>query len=201
MKCISCGKELSSVEMYGGGNMCDYCRVTASLIEKRRKDMQENISTIPQEYRNLDSAKIIRSRLKYHEDIWHSNIFVAGTRSDIAKTKFSLVEHVWKNLHSARIVNYLAWMQEYASQGQEKWAMLRDLSLFRGYAVIDADNLCGISDQSLLYTIMQSRQDNGHATCLMISTNKESEVGRTVAQYITDYVKDPINKYTCFMLY
>ncbi len=201
MTCKNCKNTLTAAERYGGNTLCDRCRVQASLLEKKKEAMRDNLDTIPLEYRGTKKAQVVKSNLKYPGDIWENNTYIAGRRADVTSVKYAIAEHIWKSLHSARIVNFLAWIQEYSAKGDDKWSMLRDVSVYGGYIIIDADNLCGITDQSVLYTILKNRQDKGLRTCLMVSSVERDELARTLASHIEEFVKDPTNKYTGFMLY
>lgn len=199
-KCTKCGNPLSRAEIFSHNNICDSCLLQERIRNNKKELMLKNIEdNIPPEYRGNKSVDAIISRLNtegINHNIWETNIYITGTRGKMVKMKWSIAEYVWRNTHSAKVINFLPWSQEYSCLGQDKWLSMLELISFDGYLIIDSDSL--YCDQQLLYTIMQSRQDQGRYMCLITSFAKSDESARALSSYIASFIGDKTNKYYCF---
>ncbi len=201
-KCSKCGNLLSPAEGFNGSDICDLCLVTTRLQEKKRMAMLKNIEDIPPEYRGKTEAQAIIDVLNKRgggKSIWEINIYATGTRDVMSKMKWSIAEHIWRNAHSARVVNFLSWTHEYSCLGQDKWEKLSETISFNGYLIIDADTL--LCDQSLLYVIIQGRKDKGRYTCVITNFSRKEEETRTISHDISGFIGDKVNKYLKADLY
>ncbi|MDP3013199.1 MAG: hypothetical protein Q8M92_03070, partial [Candidatus Subteraquimicrobiales bacterium] len=173
MNCQKCSKPMSDAAIMGGYKFCDLCTV----MEESRRDNEyaykKRIEKIPQEYREgVTAAKIYAGLGITRETLKEWNMFIIGDRAKIQHAQWSILYDMWSHQSAARLVSFIAWFNEYkGATPAEKWEKTCLIVDYDGLLILNLDTMFGITDQSVLYSIMQIRRDRGKSMCLIYVLN------------------------------
>ena len=200
-KCTVCGKALDPSELYSGRGVCDLCVIKAGRDDEQKKTIARNLDRIPPEYRNQGILSGIMKKIG-SDKVWRQNLFIGGTPHNVVRLKWAIMENVWENGKSVMYVNFISWYNEYKSGQSNKWDMMTGIVDYNGYVIIDCDNLYGIDDQSIIYSILQIRRERERHTCVMLTAASVTDEKNTISPIIKAFISDElINKYCLISVY
>lgn len=187
-KCKVCNNILDGAEMYREESICDLCTIKRSRQRDIESTKEEKLSMIPEEYRDCRAAMdAIYKRYNTNIGMFQkSNLYVSGDKHGVTKLGWSVYRELWENGRFARMISMTSWYAKYKANASERWDMMVDMADYDGVAILNVDSLYGIDDQSVLYSLLQLREDRGSKTCVLHNISSGDLLSPMLSSFLND---------------